>query len=197
METTKEIIIEKAYHLFLSRGFDAVSVNDICVATGLSKGALYHHFANKNELFKAVVDSYVCMGKERLMRDFASLKEYIEFKIQGATILAEKVTEMNYLPLNYISLLIDAMRNYPEIQDVKDHIFHSELEDLKEVLQNSINQGEIRKDLNVESTAQNLLTISFGIAANLIRTNSRKLSIDAYANQLRNYYTLLQTPVLQ
>ena len=57
METTKEIIIEKAYHLFLSRGFGAVSVNDICVATGLSKGALYHHFSNKNELFKAVVDS--------------------------------------------------------------------------------------------------------------------------------------------
>jgi AcrR family transcriptional regulator len=42
--------------LFAERGFRATSTEDIVRAAGLSRGALYHHFADKTELFGAVLE---------------------------------------------------------------------------------------------------------------------------------------------
>lgn len=49
-------IIEGARAVFLAQGFDAASMNDIARAAGVSKGTLYVYFANKEELFKAIVE---------------------------------------------------------------------------------------------------------------------------------------------
>jgi len=190
---TKDFIIEKAYQLFLNKSYDSVSVTDICNAIEMSKGALYHHFVNKNELFKAVIDSHI--RKMKVRKDVSSLQEYLEQKIETATKLIERVSEHEFLPLNYISLVIDAMRNYPDIQDAKEQLFYFELEDVKSILNKAIVSGEIRSDINVEPTAQNLMTLTLGVAANLIRKNSKIISINAYRNQLFEYYSVLK-PIL-
>ncbi|MEM9651948.1 MAG: helix-turn-helix domain-containing protein [Actinomycetota bacterium] len=43
-----------ATSLFGSRGFQAVSIDDICSAVGLSRGGFYHHFSNREACFEAV-----------------------------------------------------------------------------------------------------------------------------------------------
>jgi len=56
MNDTREYIIDESYKLFLNRSYEAVSISVISDAIGFTKGALYHHFKNKEELFKAVID---------------------------------------------------------------------------------------------------------------------------------------------
>jgi AcrR family transcriptional regulator len=46
-----------ARKLFATRGFDATSMDDIAAQAGVAKGALYHHFASKEEIFTQVLDS--------------------------------------------------------------------------------------------------------------------------------------------
>lgn len=65
----KREILDAALTLFMSRGYDAVSVNDILAATGLSKGAFYHHYSSKTEVLQAVV--------ERLSEDSVSQAEVL------------------------------------------------------------------------------------------------------------------------
>jgi AcrR family transcriptional regulator len=48
-------IIDGARGVFLSRGFDAASMNDIARAAGVSKGTLYVYFHDKERLFEAIV----------------------------------------------------------------------------------------------------------------------------------------------
>jgi len=48
-------IIEGARAVFLSKGFDAASMNDIARAAGVSKGTLYVYFNDKEQLFDAIV----------------------------------------------------------------------------------------------------------------------------------------------
>jgi len=48
-------LLETAVHLFVERGYAAVSMNDICSAMGLSKGALYGHFRSKGQLLVEVI----------------------------------------------------------------------------------------------------------------------------------------------
>ncbi len=51
---TKAAILDAARSLFVSRGFDATSVDDIARESQVSKGAVYHHFQDKQEVFVEV-----------------------------------------------------------------------------------------------------------------------------------------------
>lgn len=53
---TRAAIIKAAQQLFGDPGFDATKIDDIAANAGVAKGAVYHHFKNKNEIFEAVFD---------------------------------------------------------------------------------------------------------------------------------------------
>jgi AcrR family transcriptional regulator len=58
-ETTRQLILRTAFEEFYRYGFQAGSLNRIVEMTGLTKGALFHHFAGKQELGYAVVDEFI------------------------------------------------------------------------------------------------------------------------------------------
>jgi AcrR family transcriptional regulator len=51
---TVAAVLEAARDLFGSAGFTAVSIDDVALACGRTKGAIYHHFATKEALFEEV-----------------------------------------------------------------------------------------------------------------------------------------------
>jgi len=51
----RERIVRSAAKLFLEKGYDKVSINDIIDSVGGSKGTIYSHFGSKEKLFEAVV----------------------------------------------------------------------------------------------------------------------------------------------
>ena len=55
-EETVRKIVDTAESLFIEKGYDHTSLQDIIAATGLSKGAIYHHFTSKEAIFYSVCD---------------------------------------------------------------------------------------------------------------------------------------------
>ncbi len=55
-EATRSALIAAARGLFAERGYAAVGTEEIVRSTGVTRGALYHHFAGKVELFRAVYE---------------------------------------------------------------------------------------------------------------------------------------------
>ena len=53
-EKTKESIISVSTKLFLEKGYEKTSMQDIVEALGMSKGAIFHHFKSKEDIFNAV-----------------------------------------------------------------------------------------------------------------------------------------------
>ena len=53
---TREALIAVSRPLFAARGFADVALETIVRAAGVTPGALYHHFADKTELFAAVFE---------------------------------------------------------------------------------------------------------------------------------------------
>ncbi len=58
-DQTRELLLQAAFDEIHRKGFQAASVSKILADTGLTKGALYHHFPNKTALGYAVVDELV------------------------------------------------------------------------------------------------------------------------------------------
>ena len=56
---TRRVLLRAAYHEIHAAGFQAASLTRILDQAGLTKGALYYHFASKRELGYAVVDEVI------------------------------------------------------------------------------------------------------------------------------------------
>lgn len=69
-ELSRERILEVARHLFVTKGYRAISMRSIGQQLGYSHGSLYYHFKDKAELFYALVqEDFKRLGRlfERVM----------------------------------------------------------------------------------------------------------------------------------
>jgi AcrR family transcriptional regulator len=58
LEHTRSVLLDAAEEVFAEKGFAPATLDDIARAAGYTKGAIYKHFATKEELFLAVSDRY-------------------------------------------------------------------------------------------------------------------------------------------
>lgn len=56
-EATRARILRSATALFAKSGYEASSIEAVLAKAGISRGALYHHFADKEALFEAVLET--------------------------------------------------------------------------------------------------------------------------------------------
>ncbi len=76
MKTTKEEILLTSLKLFAEGGFDAVSTGMIAEKIGITKGALYRHYKNKQEIFDSIVQRMFEKDAERAREDSVPEEEY-------------------------------------------------------------------------------------------------------------------------
>lgn len=85
-EETVKLILDEALKLFIEKGYDNTSIQDIINNLGgLSKGAIYHHFKSKEEIFEAVCQKigeentvyYDKMRDDKTKNGYEKLKEIL------------------------------------------------------------------------------------------------------------------------
>ena len=65
MKDTRENILLVSLRLFAQEGYEAVSVSQIAGELGLTKGALYRHYANKQAIFESILQKMEQLDAER------------------------------------------------------------------------------------------------------------------------------------
>ncbi|MCA4079122.1 TetR/AcrR family transcriptional regulator [Pseudomonas kurunegalensis] len=66
IEETRAKLVATARHAFATQGFAHTSMDDFTAEVGLTRGALYHHFGNKEGLLIAVIEQIEAEVGERL-----------------------------------------------------------------------------------------------------------------------------------
>jgi AcrR family transcriptional regulator len=82
-EATREALIEAARELFSERGYAAVGTNEVVQRAGVTRGAMYHHFPDKRELFRAVYEDTERRLVEGLAVQTAAIEDPWEALVVG------------------------------------------------------------------------------------------------------------------
>ena len=122
-EETRRKILEVSKYLFLEKGFDNTSIQDIIDGLGgLTKGVIYHHFESKDEILQSILSennqeilNYTWRGETGLEKIQNSLMDaFSNFEQQRLVYSASiKLRSPRLLGEQYLSLFSDFL---PEIR---------------------------------------------------------------------------------
>ena len=165
----KERLINTAVVLIRARSYTSVSVDDICKNAGVRKGSFYHFFPSKRDLALAAVDSWwesmqVDVLEPAFQTDIPPL-ERIQRMFDRAVTLHSKAQEntgqFQGCPLGNLALEVSSQ---DEVMRVKlDQTFHQFSAFFEKALNEGVTDGSIPPNLNVQGTAQALLSYFYGI----------------------------------
>ncbi len=160
MQDRKEYILEKAFEVFMAKGYDSVSMTVLQQELKMSRGAMYRYYDGKDDLFKAVVDRFLIGLMDFIRPGFkenATVSERIEQSYQTLKKIGahfDKIESIQVVFLNYTALVIQAAKHYPGFIERMKSYKETETKNWQRAIENSIKKGEVRKDVNVKIMAQ-------------------------------------------
>ncbi|WP_162523533.1 TetR/AcrR family transcriptional regulator [Calorimonas adulescens] len=103
--TTSERIIDCALELFKQRGFDNVTINDICNAVNITKRTFYYHFKSKDDLLGKFYTKVYDLNKQSISRLLSAsnfweqiwiiVGDYVDYTIQYGHEILKQVFKAN------------------------------------------------------------------------------------------------------
>ena len=159
---TRARLLGAARELFGARGFAATSLDDVVAEADVTKGALYHHFRNKEQLFKAVVEA-VKQDTTAVLSDAFLLPDPWEALWAGCQAMLEAFIDPAVRQIVWIDApaVLDRIE-YRELQTRYEPVF------FRAVLRRSMRNGLI--DPQPLRPLAALLTGALGEAASLVVT---------------------------
>jgi hypothetical protein len=196
VKDTKDLILDAAFSLFLNNNYESVTFTELCRATKLTKGAVYHYFSSKEDLFRAVIEKYVLLPHNDSLAGDLTLDQLVKVKISKIehriqNSIVSQLDKFNSIPMNYIQLVFLSYKHYPDFKKIGDTIILNEIEGWKKSIRISIEQKLIRNDIDVEATAFTFISIITNLVLRLIDTNSRN-NLEIVTKQLNGMYGILR-----
>jgi AcrR family transcriptional regulator len=194
MSPTKEHIILTSFRLFLQKGYKEVTMSMLVKATGLSKGAFYHYFESKEQLFTETLDnlffSISPFNQEMVINPEVSFYDYMQMYIDNVKKMAKMIT--TYIGeeasgMGYYRLMLDVANYAPDFHKKIENSNKYELDFWKKVIENGIERGEVKSDLELGVLANHFQWLQDGIAMNSIFSGDPKglyANLDKAFNQL-------------
>lgn len=160
----RQEILDAARRAFVANGFDATSMQQIAVESGVSAGNIYRYFASKEALIGAVIEG--CDGETRTMFADASASAatpHQALKAIGdqvwATMATEETREQSMLNLE---ALLVAARN-PEVGDAMRQTAQTVLKGLTELVTGAQAAGELNDNFDATAFATMLYALVLGM----------------------------------
>ncbi|HYD22080.1 MAG TPA: TetR/AcrR family transcriptional regulator [Flavipsychrobacter sp.] len=142
-------ILSAGVELFSQYGFKTITMDDIARRAGISKKTLYQHFANKEEVVREAVIWY----KNHLDTQCRAMMEDTENAIE-AMVRIKTMMDHSYKQTNPM-VIMELQRYYPEGYKVfRESLVTQDVEAVKKNLQQGIEEGLYRENLNVDLVAR-------------------------------------------
>ena len=160
-DKSKNKILEAALHVFVKKGYAETRMDDIVESSGLSKGAIYHHYSSKKDLFLSLIDYWE-------VNSFPNFLDNDYSKLSASDKLRNVITEIvnTYKNKKFVFLAeleFWSLANHDkDVRKKTKSLYNKLLSFFKNIVHDGIESKEF-KDINVEVAALSIMTSIQGV----------------------------------
>lgn len=176
MSTNKENIQNVALKLFLAKGYN-VGINEIIEKANTSKGAFYHHYKSKEQLFVEIIERFFfsCLDEfesiESLDLTFEDkILQFVEMVFIPFKEIKKQFGENN--PVNFLNIFSEYPKN--KILHRNSKLFYKRIiVFLEHICTSAVKEKEITKNIDVQTLSLHIVMLIDGAIVDslLIFTN--------------------------
>ncbi|MCX6097893.1 MAG: TetR/AcrR family transcriptional regulator [Caldiserica bacterium] len=160
-QETRSRILAAAEQNFAEHGYDVTSVDSICRAAGVSKGAFYHHFPSKGSVFVALLNAWLA----ELDRQFTAAQAGSESVPRQVAAMAAGVNEIYHVAGIKWSILLEfwaKSKADPEVARSTVDMIRRYQGFFQQVLERGVAEGSVQvKDANLAASL--MLSVVLGL----------------------------------
>jgi AcrR family transcriptional regulator len=197
---TRTNILKVALLLFLEKGYKNVSYQELVKKTGMSKGAIYHYFASKEELLVAVFDMFSESSKqpttiepEALVKDYDSfIKLYTDVKI-GQLNDFKTFLEAEIVTFNWVLFCLEAIEANEQLRRIIDELSKQEIKFFEKCFLGLEKHGKLPKGKDPALLAECLYYMleGAGLVMFLIENKKDEDFIDMYDKTINDFFKII------
>jgi AcrR family transcriptional regulator len=158
---TKLRILEAAEISFAETGYEATSVSSICQRAGVSKGAFYHHFESKQQLFLVLLNRWLVDMDAQM----ANLGEGSSGVPERLVAMSGIIGQLLQVPTNqlliYLEFINKSVRD-PELWEMTIQPYHQYREVISRQVEQGMAEGSLR-GLNPKTTSSMIVGMALGL----------------------------------
>lgn len=163
-EGKKDEIIKVAFELFFSKGYSAVSVNDIIKEAKISKGGFYTYFKSKQEVFMDIVkkSDNAKMGIVKQLSKEMTATEKTRAYIHAR--LSSFLDEENKKRAKFSNEFWCSLNNDAELIQMTNERYSKYFNDIDSIIKEGIENGEFSNCIDINSFIYFMMSTIDGIA---------------------------------
>jgi len=162
-EKTRDYIIEKAAPLFNKKGYAGTSLNDLIEVTGLTKGAIYGNFGNKDEVALAAYDHNAGRIMDHINERMAAKSNAID-KLYAITEFyrSNYKQAMSTGGCPIMNTAAEADDSHPQLREKAANSFKAWRKSIETVIKKGIGKGEVKKHADASEYAVIIIALIEG-----------------------------------
>lgn len=169
MKDSRDHILTTAFRLFFAKGFKEVTMAELVRESGLSKGAFYHYFESKADLYDAVLEKFLVSNLDQLAARYdqgLSLRDNLKSLFGQSAGMVEQIRNSDDAAssgmFNYLLFLQRAMQK-PGFRDRVIHFNRQYEQGFASWIADAQSRGEIVKTLDPLVLARHMIGLMKGL----------------------------------
>lgn len=153
-EVRKKELIKIAYELFITKGYENTSVDEIIAKAGIAKGTYYYHFESKEQMLEEVVNMIIDAGVEKakqILQSNLKIEEKLVYTILALRVAPEEQSMQD---------AIHEKENIILHQKINTRIIEEAVTILSEIAREAKKEGLFNCDDNIEERVRMTLILS-------------------------------------
>jgi AcrR family transcriptional regulator len=152
LENGRRDLMDIAIDCFARYGYQGASIDRIAKAAGLTKGAIYYHFKDKEELLFAAVKNRVGQFERRVISDIGAVKDAVTALRRVTDVCLEHATKSNHRRM-IITLMVEAFGTNARLSAQFRDMMRRFRAFLRGIIEVGQQQGVFRADVSAATAA--------------------------------------------
>ena len=148
----RRYLMDIAIDCFARFGYQGASIDRIAKAAGLTKGAIYYHFTDKEELLFEAVKNRVTQFERRVTSDLGTIREPVKALQRVTEVCLEHATRSNHRRL-IVTLMVEALDTNARLSAQFRKMMHRFRAFLRGIIEVGQDQGVFRADVSATTAA--------------------------------------------